>query len=39
VKGTTNGQHVITEHIAAKGLITRRTEMEMSLKYAELEPA
>lgn len=33
------GKHVITEHLVDKGLISKRTPMIMSLKYAELEPA
>jgi hypothetical protein len=32
------GYHIINEHLVAKELITRRTEMKMSLVYAELEP-
>lgn len=32
------GVNIIQEHLMAKGLITKRTPMKMSLMYAELEP-
>ncbi len=31
------GVNIIQEHLMDKGLITKRTPMEMSLMYAELE--